>query len=377
MTKSCFTKSCFVKSNYALCAAILIAVFFIGAPKAWAADGFKDIASSSDLAESQQTLLYGMTPIYAQDIADGEYTVEVECSSKFFNIEQADLTVKDGKMTAVLHMSSNSYSHVYLGTPEEAAEADLDDYIALEKKNYESSFTIPVEAFNKAIDLAAFSKDRQKWYPRTIVFDASSLPSEALDYTVPDYNRIELAIDAYDEENGTDTRAETYGEETESAAPLSDQPSDPVDMEVDDGEYSIEVDMTGGSGRASITTPTWLYVKDGKGYARLLWSSVYYDYMIVGGKTYTNETTDGGNSTFTIPITALDEPMTVIADTTAMGDPVEIEYTLTFYGDSIGRKGRVPQEAAKSVVLVALVLIVGGGVANHFVKKRRRQGGSR
>ena len=55
-------------------------------------------------------------------------------------------------------------------------------------------------------------------------------------------------------------------------------------------------------------------MKDGKAWAKLLWSSTYYDYMIVGGKKYLNETTDGGNSTFTIPIAVMDEDMPVIAD---------------------------------------------------------------
>lgn len=38
-----------------------------------------------------------------------------------------------------------------------------------------------------------------------------------------------------------------------------------------------------------------------------------------------------GNSTFEIPVSVFDKKMTVIADTTAMGTPHEIEYTLTFH----------------------------------------------
>ena len=51
-----------------------------------------------------------------------------------------------------------------------------------------------------------------------------------------------------------------------------------------------------------MSSPTWLIIREGKAYARLLWSSAYYDYMIVDDVTYPNETTDGTNSTFTIPI---------------------------------------------------------------------------
>ena len=67
-----------------------------------------------------------------------------------------------------------------------------------------------------------------------------------------------------------------------------------------------------------------------------------------------------------------DEPVEVIADTTAMGDPIEIEYTLTFYSESVGDKNRIPQEAAQKVLCTSLVIIAVEGVLNHFVKKRRR-----
>ena len=147
---------------------------------------------------------------------------------------------------------------------------------------------------------------------------------------------------------------------------------EPVSLPHSDGEYSIEVDLAGGSGRASVSSPTLLIVREGKAYARLLWSSPYYDYMVIGETVYENLTTDGGNSTFEIPITAMDEPMEVIADTTAMGDPLEIEYTLTFYSESLGDKSRIPQEAAKKVLYISLAIIVVGAVLNHFVKRGRR-----
>ena len=138
-----------------------------------------------------------------------------------------------------------------------------------------------------------------------------------------------------------------------------------------DGEYSIEVNMVGGSGRASISSPTWLEVIDGKAYAKLLWSSAHYDYMIIGDKTFYNETTDGGNSTFTIPIVKMDEAFPVIADTTAMGDPVEIRYEMTFYSMTVGSRGKIPQEAAKKVLIIAVIILVVGFVLNLVIKKTR------
>ena len=145
-----------------------------------------------------------------------------------------------------------------------------------------------------------------------------------------------------------------------------------IETDLEDGEYSIQVDLEGGSGKASVSSPTLMLGKNGRMYAELQWSSSNYDYMIVDGEKFQNESEEGRNSVFTIPVTALDDKMEVIADTLAMGAPHEIDYTLTFYEASIGSKGQLPQEAAKRVVAVAMVIIVGGGILNYFVNKRNR-----
>ena len=145
-----------------------------------------------------------------------------------------------------------------------------------------------------------------------------------------------------------------------------------IETDLEDGEYSIQVDLEGGSGKSSVSSPTLMLVKNGRMYAELQWSSSNYDYMIVDGEKFQNESEEGRNSVFTIPVTALDDKMEVIADTLAMGAPHEIDYTLTFYEASIGSKGQLPQEAAKRVVAVAMVIIVGGGILNYFVNKRNR-----
>ena len=309
---------------------------------------------------------YGMTPVYPRDVEDGTYPVEVTSTSPFFRIPEAELTVNGDEMTARITIRSLSYQYVYPGTAEQAEQASEDEWIGYEEVDGCTVFTIPVEALDHAIPCAAFSKKKQIWYDRLLVFDAASLPEEALHFELPDYELIEKALEAY-EADGEVPDSGTGG----AGAALSHPAPEGIEMPRSDGEYSIEVNMTGGSGRASISSPTLLIVRDGRAYARLIWSSTYYDYMIVGGETYHNLTTDGGNSVFEIPITALDKPMQVIADTTAMGDPLEIEYTLTFYSDSVGDKGKIPQEAAKKVLVIALVILIGGGILNHFLKKKR------
>lgn len=143
-------------------------------------------------------------------------------------------------------------------------------------------------------------------------------------------------------------------------------------LDKEDGEYSIQVDLEGGSGKASVTSPTLITVQEGSVTAHIQWSSSNYDYMIVDGEKYLPTNEEGMNSVFEIPVLSMDEALPVIADTTAMGAPHEIDYNLTFYSDSIGPKSQLPQEAAKRVVAVAMVIIVGGGILNYFVNKRNR-----
>ena len=318
--------------------------------------------------QADEPASYGMTPVYGFDIADGTYEVRVESSSTYFRMRDAKLQVQDGEMKLTFSIYSLSYRYVYPGTGREAKAAEDREWIEREEQDGKSVFTLPVPALNESFDCAAYSIARKKWYNRKVLIDASSLPPDAVRFELPDYGRIREAMLYYQEKKET-------GEETEQADEALSEGAEvrAVSLDLPDGEYSIEVNMTGGSGRASISSPTLLTVTDGRARARLIWSSSYYDYMIVGGETFHNLTEDGGSSVFEIPVTAMDRGMPVIADTTAMGDPVEIEYILTFYEDSIGDKGDIPQEAAKKVLLIALAVIVLGGVLNHFVKRARRR----
>ena len=330
-----------------------------GVRMAWADAEHSLVASSSSMAARKTLSLPGMVPITADQIREGTYEMEAESSSAFFKIYGAKLTVKDGKMWADITIRSTSYPLVYMGTGEQAAAAPASDYIAYDEAT--ETFTIPVSALDAEIDCTAYSKRRKKWYDRSLMFYAATLPPGALLVELPEYGTLEtsgsVARTAQQVASGTITNGE----------------SEAIPVDKPDGEYSIEVNMTGGSGRASVSSPTWLIVQNGRAYARLLWSSSYYDYMIVDEVKYLNMTDDGSNSTFVIPITAMDEEIPVVADTTAMGDSVEIEYNLTFYSDTIGNKDLIPQEAAIKVLELAIGIIIVGGILNYILKKRRRQ----
>ena len=76
------------------------------------------------------------------------------------------------------------------------------------------------------------------------------------------------------------------------------------ELNLKDGEYTAEVTMEGGSGRATIDSPTDISVKDGKVTAEIKWSSSHYDYMLVDGEKFLPVNTEG-NSVFEIPVAEL------------------------------------------------------------------------
>ena len=95
------------------------------------------------------------------------------------------------------------------------------------------------------------------------------------------------------------------------------------------GNYTAEATLEGGSGKASIQSPVSIKVADGAMTATIVWSSSNYDLMVVDDVEYKPVSTKDG-STFEIPLKSVTEPWNVKAETTAMGTPHMIEYTITF-----------------------------------------------
>lgn len=137
-------------------------------------------------------------------------------------------------------------------------------------------------------------------------------------------------------------------------------------LEFQDGTYQMEVELLGGSGRASVTSPAKVEIKDGKAVATLEWSSPNYDYMVVDGEKYLPVNTEG-NSVFQIPVEAFDQDIAVIADTVAMSTPHEIEYTLNFHagenGQNAAKADTTEQEDADGAEKGQQTATVGGNPA--------------
>lgn len=311
------------------------------------AEGYDQVASKSDMTTVEEVGVEGMEPIALANVDDGTYRVTVECSSSMFKIEQADLVVKEGKGTLTLTMKSTTYPYLFAGTAKEASALnDPAKYIAyVENADGKYTFTMPLRALDESFPCAAFSSNKEQWYDRNLLVRADSLPENAVNVKLPDYEALEKAAQ--------DKRiAAMQKEQEEKLAAIAT----PIDLH--DGSYTIQVDMTGGTGKASITSPTTLTVIHGKAYATVLWSSPNYDYMIVGGeKIEPRNVEEDSNSSFLIPIEKFDEPIKVIGDTTAMSTPHEIEYELTFHKDTIKR-----YSAKLWLFMILALLIVLAGV---------------
>ena len=145
------------------------------------------------------------------------------------------------------------------------------------------------------------------------------------------------------------------------------------ELQLADGNYTVEVTMEGGSGRATIESPTALSVEDGQAVAQITWSSNHYDYMIVGGEKYLPVSTDE-HSVFEIPVAVFDEGMDVIGDTTAMSTPHEVEYTLTFASESVASvqsSGGNGMGGAGIAIVLALVVAAVSSMRLRRRKSRR------
>lgn len=112
----------------------------------------------------------------------------------------------------------------------------------------------------------------------------------------------------------------------------------PTQTGPEDGNYTANVTLAGGTGRASVQSPAALRCANGQFFATIVWSSFNYDYMKVNGVRYDPISSPWNGSTFEIPVAAFDQALPVIADTVAMSEPHEVEYTLTFDSASLTKQ---------------------------------------
>lgn len=111
-----------------------------------------------------------------------------------------------------------------------------------------------------------------------------------------------------------------------------------------DGSYTPDAfSWSGGTGRVEISCEE-VEIEDGQAYAEIIFSSDSYEYVKVDGEQY-DAVHEDGNSVFTIPV-ELNRENAILAMTTKMSTPHEIEYTICV---SLGDTGTTESAGAPEI----------------------------
>lgn len=291
--------------------------------------------------------------------ADGIYSIQVDSSASMFRVIGCELTVKNGKMKAVLTLSGTGYGYLYVGTKEQAAAADKSSWIPFQTKMTENgekyTYEIPVESLDKKIAVAAYSIKNKIWYDRMLTFKSDTLVKTG---------------DIGKDDQGNDSKPSNPTKPTTPSTKPSNGSNGKNDGKADH-ESKYEADTSGSTGRVDSTTAlkdgvytpdrfTWsggtgkvritcnkVTIKNGQAYATLVFSSDHYQYVKANGNTYYT-TKSGGTATVVIPI-ALNKNNKILGMTDKMSVAHEIEYSIFVYLAAAGNGTTVGENSNKTL----------------------------
>ena len=225
--------------------ALLLSALLIFGCSACAGNTNESGASSETSVSSAEP-----TPTEEPDVVpeDGVYTAEFKTDSSMFRANEAcegmgTLTVENGEMTFHVSLRSKKILNLYLGTAEDAKQNESEwlqpttDTVTYKDGTSEEvyGFDIPLKGVDKDFDLALIGT-KGTWYDHKV--------------------------------------------SVRNPQPLVEDTASDAETEVPkDGAYTCNVTLEGGSGRATIESPTELTVADGKMTAEITWSSPNYDYI--------------------------------------------------------------------------------------------------
>ena len=251
-------------------------------------------------------------------LADGTYTVNTTSNNTMFKVISTKLTVKNGKMEALIMLSGTGYDHLYLGSAKDA-EANQDQWIKWKdeipyttadgQEKTGRTYVIPVSALDQAIPVTVYSKSKKQWFERTI-----TLKSEGI-------KKVET-----EEVNPGPSTAPTEtptSPTTPAPSTAPSQPERPAGVPAD-GVYAT---TTSTGAEMFRVVETILTVKNGKMSAEITLSGTGYDYLYMGTaaeaagnqsqwigfkdeeKSYIENGEEKTGRSYIIPISTLDTPI--------------------------------------------------------------------
>ena len=281
--------------------------------------------------------------------ADGIYSTSAVTGAAMFKVVGTKLTVKNGKMTALITLSGIGYDYLYMGTGADAAN-HTDQWIKYKgtatytldgETKTGRTYEIPVAALDKPITVASHSESHKKWYDRTITFSSKDLKKIG-DVSIGGNGNSGSTDNGTTGGNGStngsnnttgntttkvDTKPDTeskYESDTSGSTKAVNSKT-----KLKDGVYKPDkFSWSGGSGRVNITCDK-VTIKNGQALATFVFSSSAYQYVKANGKKYL-PTHTGGKSIFVIPV-ELNKNNSIIGMTTKMSTAHEITYSILVY----------------------------------------------
>lgn len=281
--------------------------------------------------------------------ADGIYSTSAVTGAAMFKVVGTKLTVKNGKMTALITLSGIGYDYLYMGTGADAAN-HTDQWIKYKgtatytldgETKTGRTYEIPVAALDKPITVASHSESHKKWYDRTITFSSKDLKKIG-DVSIGGNGNSGSTDNGTTGGNGStngsnnttgntttkvDTKPDTESKyESDTSGSIKAVNSK---TKLKDGVYKPDkFSWSGGSGRVNITCDK-VTIKNGQALATIVFSSSAYQYVKANGKKYL-PTHTGGKSIFVIPV-ELNKNNSIIGMTTKMSTAHEITYSILVY----------------------------------------------
>ena len=289
------------------------------------------------------------TPAPSNVPSDGIYSTTAETGASMFKVVGVKLTVKNGKMSAVITLSGEGYDYLYMGTATDAAThtgnwikySGSAAYTLDGETKTGRTYEIPVSALDTPLTIASHSERQKKWYDRTVTISSKNLkktgdiPAEGTPADGIYDNGTTGGNGSTNGSNNTtgntttkvDTKPDTeskYESDTSGSTKAVNSKT-----KLKDGVYKPDkFSWSGGSGRVNITCDK-VTIKNGQELATIVFSSSAYQYVKANGKKYL-PTHTGGKSIFVIPV-ELNKNNSIIGMTTKMSTAHEITYSILVY----------------------------------------------
>ena len=275
----------------------------------------------------------------AVKLADGTYKVKADTDNRMFyiftnskNQKLAYLKKKDGRMTVTITLTGQGYDYLYMGTTKEAAKAGKSKWTKFKNISGYYTYTFSISKLDKKLQIAAHSKNRNKWYQHTIIFYSKGAVKVKGDTSyVPPVKKDKNTQKKPKNDHKKDRVSKSEADAGKSTSVVDNGTN------LQDGVYTPDkFSWSGGTGRLAYIDCSKITVTGGRAYATIVFGSSGYDLVKASGRTYARS--GSGLSTFVIPV-KLNANNTIVGRTVAMSQPHWITYSIYVYSSAAASAG--------------------------------------